>query len=260
MENYPDVVIEIHNSVINDSKSLEIELKKTPEQMKFLKGKMSKLRMVGMNFTKDSKSSVSLIEEYNRLSLMFPGYLIVDEGTEIRLAEKYDLVTAQLGSYQGFIPNKNLNDIDQFLKIYSKHNCYTELRDRSDWKDKKMKFDLNAYLESDDFDETTFEELAEEDGMLGYKGVFPVKYFIDPPFELLGTQRAATLVYQKPQMSISAPRKDIIMGPRQYVDANRRVRNLPDPIVYLNCKHGLRVVATKWGDESKDPELNSIFN
>lgn len=254
MENYPDIVLEIHKSVEEDARALKQMFYKDPEQLKFNHSKLQSLQLMGFGSAKESdKSEYGRIEEYNRLALQYPGYMIVNDNTIFRIAEKYDLVTASLNAYTGFVPKKNLEEMEKFFEIYALHNAEIEITVRATWKTEKFPVDLKGLLESGT--ELFKEEFP--DGFTSFKGLIPTQFI--KGFKTDKDAIFGTVMYTTPTMSISAPRKDIRLTSRQVIGSNRRAMNLPDPIVYLEKDHW-RVVITKWGDESQDPILNSNMN
>lgn len=80
-------------------------------------------RLVKAGFTNTVESSLSLekkkydkvIEVIKKYSITHPNNKVITHKQVFDICEKYDLIQAPIGQYKGFVPDKNLREIESFV-------------------------------------------------------------------------------------------------------------------------------------------------
>lgn len=127
MNNYPSEVMEIHNKFNTASDKL---LKKAEnilaKQVEENGEKIDRLKSFGFTNTKDNTAKdddkkqkeyqTKLIEAINFYRIQFPNYKFIPEKQAEKICKKYGLVLGGVELYKGFVPDKNLHDIERFFE------------------------------------------------------------------------------------------------------------------------------------------------
>lgn len=163
------------------------------------------------------------------LSKQFPLYKVITGDAVKTICEKYGLVLGENAQYTGFVPAKNLKDIENFFKNHPEEQTQYYRRYRG-W-NSEVKIITKA-----NYDSHREREKAREHYNMIVSGD---TYY--------GTRNTI--------LNICAPIKD--MNTQGYkLSGHRLVKDVPDPIVLLpKTVNGLEmyVILTAWGDEASDP-------
>jgi hypothetical protein len=124
--NYPEVVYEIHNEFLTSGDKLLAEaeafLKNPP---KVSEQKVNRLKQLGFTKTVDVKKpdeikaatnkNQALMTAITDFKIKYPNYKFITEDVVKQICDKYGLVMGGVTQFKGFVPEKNLNDIEFFF-------------------------------------------------------------------------------------------------------------------------------------------------
>ncbi len=243
---YPKVVDEIHNEFETAAENLAIEAKQIIAEAKN-KDVEKVTRLINLGFkqsnqvsevkpliekAKLSEEQVKLLNEYAR---KYPLNKFITEGQVEVICKKYSLVCGEVGIYKGFVPEKNLREIEKF-NLKSEDFSY-----------------VFQYAEnSPELNEQQAKEYAERN-LGGWRPrMFTSTSHMDG-FSVVERKQGA--------FHICAPIKDMDTNGLELKEGYKlEKKHVPDPVV-LQPVNGGYLIITKWGDEASDPLLtNPIEN
>jgi hypothetical protein len=180
--------------------------------------------VAGLSEVKQKTSlAKSVSKAINSLSLKFPQYKFITEDAANEICKKYNLVIGGVSQYKGFVPEKNLRQINDFFKTKSEINYWYY---RSMWGLMMRREERAAEL--------TESEFAARQNMVG-------------DFYSFG--------HGNRSLMIAAPLKE--METKGFKLIGRILqREIPDPVVLCPITVdgvNLYTIVTAWGDESGDP-------
>lgn len=239
---YPAVVLEIHREFETSADKL---LKQALDAVNSVKPVISEekaklLKKYGFNKVEEvvkqeavnmqvefSKKQIDTIKYY-RQNYPFNKFIFPDQVKEI--CNKYNLVFGGVSAYKGFVPEKNLREIDNF----------------------KLKEEDYRYVQSYRGDSWTSELTYEQ-----YQEV--LKSIKD---ENTGDiYRNHVHITKNENLQICAPIHDMDTTNKNLVDGYK-LEDIPlDPVVLMPVRGGGYLIVTCWGDEASDPlVLNETLN
>ena len=230
-------------------KSAKIKLDETPNNPSLIE-KANRLRGLGFSATKEveisseeearinelkkeNKEKDSIIRAIKYFSGKYPLYKFITEDSVKKICEKYNLVYSTVDRYIGAVPDKNLNDIENFN--VSDSDCCAEEYTR--YSSIYGSTDTNRIYSG-------FSEGRED--KLRYSNIY--------------TSVGVREVYRKCALEIAAPIKDFNLDASEVKDFKISDVVIPDPVVlqpvhFEGKKHYL--IVTAWGLESED---NLVMN
>lgn len=220
--------------IVEDAKGIINNLPETNSS------KAERLRVMGFHQTqevvKDSekKQAEQAAQKAMETALYFthhyPLYRYIDDAAIDRICKKYNLVFGENIRYKGFIPEKNLKEIEAF-KIKEEDCFYAH-----SW---------TSYI--------TYEKMLSENSYEEFKEQHkPREHGFSLAYLGNRIERIETLF-------ICAPLKDMDVT-KAKLEGNRIIE-YPDPIVLRRVRGGGYLIITAWGDEASDPEVvNSKMN
>lgn len=238
---YPKVVEDIHNEFANAGERLVNEAKQIIANTSINEEKVEMLRSVGFISTpeytsvkkakEEKEKQQNLCEALNDFSIELPKYKFITGKMAREICKKYGLVLGEISQYKGFVPEKNLREIDEFMK---EQRQVIERREPG----------RQAVYHTIHDAATGHTYVAEDRG-----GLVPITVKEAIRLQLgLGVRQSSSLI-------IIAPLKD--MDARGYKLTDRVfTREIPDPIVCAKVWHSngteLLCIITAWGDEASD--------
>ncbi len=179
---------------------------------------------------------------------------ITEEQVKI-ICHKYNLVCGDVGRFRGFVPEKNLKEIEAFNLKDSEKNLLGL------YQNDKLLTHLSANVIKDDWALDRIESgegvwYKSTGGMLVHAQ--SVKNNIAPGFEDITYTKIKKV---SNDLKICAPVKDMDISGLELEDGYKLMKkHIPDPVVLQPIKGGY-LVLTKWGEEASDPILlNEIEN
>lgn len=204
--NYPKEIEQIHNEVLN---AVEIA------DNNFNPAKASRLAAVGFRQSLDSQR-LELIQKAKFWQRKYPLYRFIDSATLDRICEKYGLIIGAVGNYTGFVPDKNLREIENF-KVADEDISKEVIIRETDW--------------------DTLHKMHSQ------VGVIPQKTSIIQ--EQMGLEIAAPAIHMQNSESDTSSRNPSVVLDDPIV---------LQP-VYKDDMHEGYLIVTAWGDEASDPEV-----
>lgn len=268
---YPQIVEEIHNEfntaaerLLKEAHGILLEA-----STKNVSNKVSRLEMIGFKQAKEvseirpilekAKLSKEQIELINYYAIHYPNNKFITEEQVKTICHKYNLVCGDVNRYTGFLPEKNLAEIERFK--LNKEESATMLVEAFDgrksigiFEGKNLKIistDSGYYhiapmlFKPNSFREHSFQQnvktLADEGDFYG------VDYGNN--FGLLDKGHINIRVLNK--LQICAPVKDMDINGLSLKDGYKLEKHIPDPVVLHRVKGGY-LILTAWGDEASD--------
>jgi len=253
---YPSVVKEIHNSfmsagekLLKDAKAIianaEIKDEEKVNRLKkigFINAGQVRQTEAAMQKKQKAEQDAAIVEMY---AVRYPNYKFITEEIVKQICDKYKLIMGAISKYQGFVPEKNLLEIESF-RVHDE-DC-NEVRPRSYMEDiiiRQMMSVQNMQLRSG----IGGINFIEEQRRRAYLFAQQTSQF--PSFvEETPTPKPEAGPTYKREFLICAPQKDMKIESWERVEGNKIV-HIPDPVVLHPVKHGYLIV-TAWGDEASD--------
>ena len=193
----------------------------------------------------ENKSKEFLKEAIHYFSFKYPHYKFITTESVKKICEKYNLVYGPVSRYIGTVPDKNLEEIDNF-KIAKEDECYEEVEHYQNMfnsTSKHLRFCSSEALEAEkQAIENHFKGLSISDKLRATTVKNPSDWH---------SYKNTTLL----PLEICAPLKDFNMKEHEIKDFKLSKIEIPDPVVlkpvhYKGEKFFL--VVSAWGDESSD--------
>lgn len=279
MKKYPKKVLEIHNefntaaekllqdanAVLQKAKQYNIDKLKRLEKLGF-----SKTREVveGAEEMKAQLVSHEIANLVNNYQMHYPNNKFIAEKQVNQICEKYKLVCGNIKDYKGFVPEKNLQEIENFKGVKPEHNKFSfdvltnvELSLSYEEYEKVVN---HAIKNRHEFNITVNDRLRPNLGALlvDYKnkiGTFGIPSNTYPTIYSYQSYKTPS----SNDLLICAPEKDMDTKGKtrlgfKLVDVFKT--EIPDPVV-LKPVIGGYLILTAWGDEASDElVVNQKFN
>jgi len=246
---YPKEVMEIHHefetaadkllleatSIIAEAATKDTSKVNRLEALGFKQaGQVTELRPL-LQKAELSKEQVELVNYYKR---EYPFNKFITEEQVKAICYKYNLVCGDVDRFKGFVPEKNLRQIEKFslkcndIIIYETYDNGTNIY--TSYKVDVLKKHHSKLLETDE----SFVLKIKEGKIKPSSG----RYLIGGPLQ------------------ICAPIKDMDISNLTLKDGYKLEKHIPDPVV-LQSVNGGYLILTAWGDEASDPlVVNEINN
>lgn len=266
--NYPKEVQEIHrefhtasdrlakqaNSTIEEAKTKDIDKVKRLEALGFKQANQVIETKPLIEKAKLSEETIKLISTY---SVKYPNNKFITEEQVKQICFKYNLVCGDVSRFKGFVPEKNLKDIENFKlnreDIVISGVCWNSASNRT-----RFTISYNEYVKSIpilkgnkkhvDITENAGDERWYDSNELSkvIDREVPHKYF----------DRVC-----KEGLQICAPIKDMDISGLELRNGYKLEKKfVPDPVV-LQPVNGGYLIVTAWGDEVSDPlVVNQAMN
>ena len=278
---YPAVVERIHHEFSICGETLLKQALSLINDIKINEDKIDRLREIGFKNVVEVKEGTEILdkkkmnEELARLiqyyQYRYPlNKFITKEQVDI-ICKKYNLVCGELSRFKGFVPDKNLREIESF-NLRGEDEIVSFLV-------KDIQFSY-PFLESEQMEETikfikkNNSIIEGADMQTRYNNrhyhnidVDDVRIFLRNKFKVSTSKLTGEIKTNKGNYSICAPKKDMdLKGLIQkgffYFTKNITTFSVApdDPVVLQPVKGGF-LILTAWGDEASDPiVVNSINN
>ena len=257
---YPAIVEEIHTEFHTAADRLLEEAKQAISEASTKDiGKVVRLEKLGFKQANQvselkpliqkaemSKEQIGLVEYY---SLNYPLNKFITEEQVKTICFKYNLVCGPVGRYKGFVPEKNLKEIESFqLNKNDAATCFREVNTGELF-----------FLGESDFTETGKRYCR--NNAFYIVGHNEVNIYGSDPLLTDAclsrySHRSGLLV--KPEtnsLQICAPVKDMDLSGMTIEDGYKVQKiHIPDPVVLKPVKGGYLIV-TAWGDEASDEDV-----
>ena len=269
---YPKEVMEIHSAFNNAGdeilqKAMESVVKVEPK--KSIKVELlKKFGFTQTNEVKDyeiiehkAKLDKRLIDLIHQYKVKYPLNRFITQEQVDAICTKWNLVQGDVSRYKGFVPEKNLRDIENFSNRYiPKDAIFVEGLMLTDYEvrlidhkyhhlfKKNDKGDKNYFLQSDEGETFygTLHKFIDKHSDL-------VDYIIENiPNKVTSSNFARGITVTKTPFVICAPIKDMDTGGMRLI--NNKLVHIPDPVVLFPVELGY-IIVTAWGDEASDENV-----
>lgn len=271
---YPDEIQQIHNEFECASDTLLKEANEIiAEGSKADVTKLNRLEALGFKQANNVKETKQLVEktklseeqvkiiQYYKKNYPFNKF-ITEEQVEI-ICKKYNLVCGGVDRYKGFVPEKNLKEIEDFkLKnkdTFGKYLVFHESTGKIEIPDLnrdltgKFTWYIKEYLPVRDYTHINTPDRHEYAGTTGYVKLVNSEIYNDKFFK--------DQLNLQVNLQICAPVKDMDISGLELTEGYKLTKkHIPDPVVLQPVKGGYLCIS-KWGAEASDPILlNEIDN
>lgn len=273
---YPEIVQQIHKDFYTASDKLLQEANdiiKLAEEKNI--NKIERLKSLGINNCKEVVDSEEIINKSKRVEITsklikdyayrYPMNKFITEEQVIAICNKYNLVMGDISRFKGFVPEKNLKEIENFKLHKVDENILitsipglvfqdAEIKKRSDY--------FHIYKKGTD----AF-SFQSDDGVNFYGGLrknpFNLHEFNFNSSDLIEDRELFVrhFAIENASFKICAPLKDMDTRGLELKNGYKLTEiYIPDPVVLKPVKGGYLIV-TAWGDEASDPiVVNQINN
>lgn len=274
--NYPIEVVEIHNefnsaadklleeanNIINEAKTKDINKVNRLEALGFKQAnQVTELKPLQQK-AELSEEQIKLLSYYR---ITYPFNKFITEEQVKNICYKYNLVCGDVGRFRGFVPEKNLKQIENFklkerelntLICLEKNGKIFYLENTAIFKKGDYSHLYNNKLPYDYFTNSAFQSNILENKNRFYSNdqnnIFGLKYRGNIEF-----------IIENNNLKICAPIKDMDMSNMTIENGYKMkeaIKHIPDPVVLQPVKGGYLII-TAWGDEASDPiVVNEINN
>lgn len=193
---------------------------------------------------KMSESHKELVIYYKEV---YPNNKFITEEQVAEICKKYGLVCGLTEKYIGFVPEKNLLEMEAFGGLKNKDQVHYAVRNTCVKMVHVCNIHKNEWIGGHEYIVaggrpkndcgSRYKQMAADLGVAeGH--MFLQKFSIEGEYH------------------ICAPLKDMKLSQDEFIDAKNRIqKHIPDPVVLKACRGGY-LVLTKWGEEASDPILN----
>lgn len=263
-ENAADKLLIEANNIIKEAESKDINKVKRLESLGFTKTSQVVEIQPLMQKAELSKEQVELLNYYKR---EYPLNKFITEEQVRAICYKYNLVCGDVNRFKGFVPEKNLKEIESFkvkdneksltfIEVFTYNGTYVGLFCGKDLEIRYRAGYYHIYSKSEkNFYDYSFQQNSK---ILSEKGEF---YGIDHK-NLFGLKDKGSfnIKIQNKNLQICAPVKDMDISGLELVEGYKlKEIHIPDPVVLQPVKGGY-LILTKWGDEASDPILQNEIN
>ena len=245
------LVEEIHRDFKTASERLYNEAVALIEQIKVPdEGKIERLKKLGFVQSKEVITSEKELTRKKELNLLkdrikyyhdhYPLYKFITESSVKELCNKYGLVYGKASQFVGFVPEKNLREMENF-EIDPTDMLYIDTQ-RGMWGN------INApisYIAAINFCRAEVRNVSKS------------KTTMEERLQKAFNKRFVPIV----EFQVAAPKTDFRISDREEIKDHRIVEKpIPDPVILFPVMDGFLIV-TAWGPEASDPlVVNEIHN
>lgn len=263
ISSYPKEVIEIHNefNTAGDKLIAEaceiIEKAQAPEidkakRLSFLGFKQAKQVEESTTILKQAVLSEKVAELVKKYQVQYPNNKFITEEQVQAICFKYNLICGEVGKFRGFVPEKNLKQIEDFKNRY---DIPQQARFTTWANTDEAIISLSDYTRKESSDYVWYEHTATgkhcfQQNIKEYDGIHYYGNCFKPNGNLSVNGRIEVIGLQ-----ICAPVKDMDMEGMTIKDGYK-MRNIhvPDPVVLQPILGGY-LILTAWGDEASDENV-----
>ena len=261
---YPKEVVEIHREfntagekllaeavgIIQKSQSPEIEKAK---RLNFLGFSQAKQVEESSQILKQAVISKEVAELVRKYQVMYPNNKFITEEQVKAICFKYNLICGEVKRFKGFVPEKNLLEIENFKKRYKTPQ---QVRVTNWQKGDVDIISLDDYKREESSGYISYRHIATDRHCLqqnktDYDGI----HFYGSYINSNGKYENGTFRFEIIGLQICAPVKDMDMEGMTIQEGYKmRKIHVPDPVV-LQPLPGGYIVISAWGDEASDENV-----
>jgi hypothetical protein len=201
-----------------------------------------------------SKEQIDLVAYYKQ---NYPfNKFITEEQVEI-ICKKYNLVCGDVERFKGFVPEKNLKQIEKFKLKENEQGLYTStglfLKNAEIRTNGIANRFQHIYVKGDNSGNYAFQREVRES-----------RFYANDTYNIFGLSSLGNISFniRSNNLHICAPIKDMDMSDMTITRGYKMqevVKHIPDPVVLHPVKGGY-LILTAWGDEASDPMVTNEIN
>lgn len=262
---YPEAVVKIHGE-FNTAGDILFEqcMKLINSSDKGILEKAKRLRKLGFKQVEQIKESEKIaitteiveLVSYYREHYPFNKFITPEQVNTI--CRKYNLIMGDVSRFKGFVPERNLREIENFKLRKEEKNCLCCRSSEGTF------FTLtNAIIAGDSNGKYEhIYKIGDKNNYAFQRGVGEVPFYASDSSNIFGMAHLgfiSSFEVESSRLQICAPLKDMdVEGMR--ISKDLRIEHIPDPVVLQAVKGGYLIV-TAWGDEASDElVVNEINN
>jgi len=286
-KNYPAEVLEIHHEFeIASDKLVAQAMQIINLQPAVNESKLQRLSKFGFSQVKEiaegqevlkntamSREQIEMVKYYQQ---HYPFNKFITEAQVKEICHKYNLVFGEVGRFRGFVPDANLQHIENFKLKEEDDNrlkageIYSILEDGTLLNIKDLEsagygiinrrafdFCVSSYLKNNDYTYFGVSSVGASTTIPGYAKTFMHKEDSSTDRDII-----QAIELNNNGFKICAPVKDMDISGLELLEGYKLQRKIeiPDPVILQPVKGGYLIV-TAWGDEASDPiVVNQNFN
>ncbi len=238
-----DRILEEAKRILATSSTVEVEKANRLQRLGFGNAQGVAEAKQAASDARAAKTIQELLLEYR---MKYPTYKFITKDEIDKICQKYGLVMGDISAYKGFVPDKNLREIENWKGMKDEDAIVKVTTSYGMGLDHSSEVTKKEWIKMS----TPKQRTSGIDSPDGYKVHF------------MGDDRRVTeRTYASPiGYKICAPLKDMNVSSRERVVGNEIVA-VPDPIVLQKVRGDLYAIITAWGDEASDPlVINPINN
>lgn len=235
----------------------ELSCRYSEERIEKLSNKLERLKSLGFGPTKDNDNLQEVIDAarvrhvIDQFAVTHPNNKVISKRDVNRLCDKYGLIYGELTRFMGFVPEKNLQEIEKFYHkdlntwlVGTTNRWFNGLNDAEEF--------FTEIAAQQYFDNLRAKRNAEREAKRkesrGHNGSFI-------NFVSFGEREEELVMRRKGEFLIAAPRNQMQVNIDEQVVDNQIVKvvHYPDPVVLFPIDGGDHfLIVTAWGDEASD--------
>lgn len=257
---YPSIVEEIHNEFETAADRLAESAKQIIAEAKS-KDASKVERLINLGFkqsnqvsevkpllekAKLSEEQVKLLNDY---ATRYPFNKFITEGQVEVICKKYNLVCGDVDRYKGFVPEKNLREVEKFKLKSVDEGLFTS----------NGHFLINAEVRRTG---AYFHIYKKGGNSYAFQSNEGTDFYFNDSLNIFGLANLGWTRFNisKSKFKICAPVKDMDLKGLELKDGYKLQKiHVPDPVV-LQPVNGGYLIVTKWGDEENDQILLNTIN
>lgn len=272
---YPKEVQDIHHEFENAGEKLLQEAYAIIGQQPSLNlSKIERLQKFGFKQVKEnveaveviktiqlSESQIQLVKYYKK---QYPFHKFITEEQVKTICHKYNLVCGGVERFTGFVPDKNLKEIENFKLKKEESNHMRFIASRYGSRDQfEITFE-NAEIRHRNNYYHIYSKSERSDYNYSFQSEDGIRFYGNDRKDIFGyaSLGSCNLNIESSSFKICAPVKDMDISGLELKEGYKLQRKIeiPDPVVLQPVKGGYLII-TAWGDEASDPlVLNENHN
>jgi hypothetical protein len=269
---YPKEVMEIHHEFSIAGEALLQEalcVLKKAETVSFDKAK--RLLSLGFQQAQEAKEGAQLMKqiEVSRetadlvkyYQIQYPNNKFITEAQVKAICDKWNLVCGETSRYKGFVPEKNLKQIESFklkkkelesiivtgARTYAISRLSNQPVEDFCIEDAEIR-KVRSYYH-------IFKKGSKEDSTHAFQSSDGIDFYAKDTHDIFGLNHIGDIRFRigGKGLLICAPLKDMDTTDLRLVDGYR-LQHIPDPVILQQVKGGYLII-TAWGDEASDENV-----
>lgn len=250
-------ILEQAQTVLKEAENAPVEKVKRLTLLGFKQAKQIEETVQVIKKVELNKELAEMVNQYKR---DYPLHKFITETQVKEICYKYNLVCGEVAKYKGFVPEKNLKEIEAFTSKYKFDSWLAVVSNINTSKYKtgdEIMIDMSGFTIKKDNGYYHFFK----GGKLSFQSQDGIDFYGRQRHNDLGFGNTFFSRITKNGLQICAPVKDMDMTGMTLDDGYKMKKiHVPDPVVLQPVKYGY-LILTAWGEEASDPlVVNETMN